>query len=161
MVLVAAVVRILQTRGLAAPVVLCDEFIYANLAKNLADQGHPLPDVTLHQSLLYPLLIAPAWFADSAMGALAKGIASAMALTAVPVISGVPGSRSACSRRPALTRCSRVFLLRIPGGSRVPMAFVLATFAVRICSSARRSSPGCGLAIAGCRASGCRDRPCS
>ena len=45
-------------------------------------------DATLHQSLLYPLLLAPAWFADS-MGttyALAKGItAAAMALAAVPV----------------------------------------------------------------------------
>jgi hypothetical protein len=89
MVLAAAATRILQTRGLEAPVVLCDEFIYANLAKNLADNGHYLfRDVTLHQSLLYPLLLAPAWLARS-MGttyAVAKGItASAMALTAVPV----------------------------------------------------------------------------
>ena len=99
MVLVAAVVRIVQTRGMAAPVVLCDEFIYANLAKNLADHGHYLfRDVTLHQSLLYPLLLAPAWFADS-MGttyALAKGItASAMALTAVPVVPLGAAARSA------------------------------------------------------------------
>ncbi len=66
MVLAAAAVRIVQTRGIAAPVVLCDEFIYANLAKNLANHGQYLfRDVTLHQSLLYPLLLAPAWFADS------------------------------------------------------------------------------------------------
>jgi hypothetical protein len=89
MVLVAAAVRIIQSRGIEAPVVLCDEFIYANLAKNLADHGQYLfRDVTLHQSLLYPLLLAPAWFADSmnTTYGLAKGItASAMALTAVPV----------------------------------------------------------------------------
>jgi len=74
---------------MAAPVVLCDEFIYANLAKNIAQHGHyQFRDVTLHTSLLYPLLLAPAWLARS-MGttyALAKGInASAMALVAVPV----------------------------------------------------------------------------
>jgi hypothetical protein len=89
MVVVAAIVRIVQTRGLAAPVVLCDEFIYANLAKNLADHGQYLfRDTTLHQSLLYPLLLAPAWFADSMSTtyALAKGItAAAMSLAAVPV----------------------------------------------------------------------------
>jgi hypothetical protein len=89
MVLAAAAIRIVQTRGIAAPVVLCDEFIYANLAKNLADHGqYMFRDVTLHQSLLYPLLLAPAWFADSmnTTYGLAKGItASAMALTAVPV----------------------------------------------------------------------------
>ena len=74
---------------MAAPVVLCDEFIYANLAKNIAQHGHyQFRDVTVHPSLLYPLLLAPAWLARS-MGttyALAKGInASAMALVAVPV----------------------------------------------------------------------------
>ena len=89
LVVAAVAVRISLGRGMAAPVVLCDEFIYANLAKNIAQHGHyQFRDVTLHQSLLYPLLLAPAWLARS-MGttyALAKGInASAMALVAVPV----------------------------------------------------------------------------
>jgi hypothetical protein len=72
-----------------APVVLCDEFIYANLAKNLAEHGqYLLRGTPQHQSYLYPLLIAPAWFAHSMSTtyALAKGItASAMALTPIPV----------------------------------------------------------------------------
>jgi hypothetical protein len=83
LVLTAATVRIVVVRGMEAPVILCDEFIYANLAKNLADHGqYMFRDVTLHQSLLYPLLLAPAWFADSmnTTYGLAKGItASAMA----------------------------------------------------------------------------------
>jgi hypothetical protein len=72
-----------------APVVLCDEFIYANLAKNLAEHGqYLLRGTPQHQSYLYPLLLAPAWFAHSMSTtyALAKGItASAMALTPIPV----------------------------------------------------------------------------
>ena len=138
MVLVAAAVRVVQTRGLVAPIVLCDEFIYANLAKNLADHGQYLfRDVTLHQSLLYPLLIAPAWFADS-MGttyALAKGItASAMALTAVPVY--LWGRRIA---PPAGALLAAALTLLLPGFfySELLMteavflpAFVLAVFAI-------------------------------
>lgn len=72
-----------------APVVLCDEFIYSNLAKNLAEHGrYLLRGTSQHQSYLYPLLIAPAWFAHamSTTYALAKGItASTMALTPIPV----------------------------------------------------------------------------
>jgi Dolichyl-phosphate-mannose-protein mannosyltransferase len=89
LVIAAAAIRTVLDRRFAAPVVLCDEFIYANLAKNLAQHGRYLfratPD---HQSYLYPLLLAPAWFAHSMATtyALAKGItASAMALTPVPV----------------------------------------------------------------------------
>ena len=138
MVLVAAVVRIVQTRGLAAPVVLCDEFIYANLAKNLADHGQYLfRDTTLHQSLLYPLLLAPAWFADS-MGttyALAKGItAAAMSLAAVPVY--LWGRRLA---PPLLALLAAALTLLLPAffysellmteGAFLP-AFLLATFAI-------------------------------
>jgi len=89
LVIVAAAVRIVLTRGMAAPVVLCDEFIYANLAKNIAEHGQYLfRDVPLHQSYLYPLLLAPAWLARSMSTtyALAKAInASAMTLVAVPV----------------------------------------------------------------------------
>jgi hypothetical protein len=138
MVLVAAAVRIVQTRGLAAPVVLCDEFIYANLAKNLADHGHYLfRDTTLHQSLLYPLLLAPAWFADS-MGttyALAKAItAAAMSLAAVPVY--LWGRRLApplfALLAAALTLLLPAFFyseLLMTEGAFLP-AFLLATFAI-------------------------------
>jgi hypothetical protein len=89
LVVSAATVRTVLSRQMHAPVVLCDEFIYANLAKNLAEHGQYLVRGTpQHQSYLYPLLIAPAWFAHSMSTtyALAKGItASAMALTPIPV----------------------------------------------------------------------------
>lgn len=71
-----------------APVVLCDEFIYANIAKNLAEHGRYLfRGVPSHQSYVYPLLIAPAWFFHSMATtyALAKAIGvAAMSLVAVP-----------------------------------------------------------------------------
>jgi hypothetical protein len=123
---------------MAAPVILCDEFIYANLAKNLALHGHyQFRDVTLHQSLLYPLLLAPAWFARS-MGttyALAKGInASAMALVAVPVFLW---GRRLVQPIYALLAAALTLLLPAFFFSGILMseaaflpAFVLATFAV-------------------------------
>jgi hypothetical protein len=71
-----------------APVVLCDEFIYSNVAKNLAEHGRYLfRGVPSHQSYVYPLLIAPAWLFDSMATtyALAKAIgAAAMSLVAIP-----------------------------------------------------------------------------
>jgi hypothetical protein len=138
LVLAAAVTRILQTRGMAAPVVLCDEFIYANLAKNLADHGQYLfRDVTLHQSLLYPLLLAPAWLlrSMSTTYGLAKGInASAMALTAVPVYFW---GRRLVQPLHALIVAALTLLLPAFFFSGILMteavflpAFVLATFAV-------------------------------
>jgi len=88
LVVSAAVARILVDRGMKAPVVLCDEFIYSNIAKNLAEHGRYLfRGVPSHQSYVYPLLIAPAWLFHSMTTtyALAKAIgAVAMSLVAVP-----------------------------------------------------------------------------
>jgi hypothetical protein len=88
LVVAAAVARILVVRGMKAPVVVCDEFIYSNIAKNLAEHGRYLfRGVPSHQSYVYPLLIAPAWFFHSMATtyALAKAIgAVAMSLVAVP-----------------------------------------------------------------------------
>ena len=61
LVITAAVVRTVLSRRMQAPVVLCDEFIYANLAKNLAGHGQYLFRGTpQHQSYLYPLDNTPA-----------------------------------------------------------------------------------------------------
>ena len=88
LVLAAATVRIVLVRGMEAPVVLCDEFIYSNVAKNLAEHGRYLfRGVPSHSSYLYPLLIAPAWLFDSMATtyALAKSIgAASMTLVAIP-----------------------------------------------------------------------------
>lgn len=88
LVLAAATIRIVVVRGMEAPVILCDEFIYSNVAKNLADHGrYLLRGVPFHSSYLYPLLIAPAWLFDSMATTytLAKSIgAASMTLVAVP-----------------------------------------------------------------------------
>ena len=88
LVLAAATVRIVVARGMEAPVILCDEFIYSNVAKNLAEHGrYVFRGVPSHQSYVYPLLIAPAWLFDSMATtyALAKSIgAASMTLVAVP-----------------------------------------------------------------------------
>ena len=89
LVLAAAVARIVIARGMKAPVVLCDEFIYSGIARSIAEHGrYAYRGVPTHQSFLYPLLIAPAWLWHSmeTTYAVAKGIgASAMTLVAIPV----------------------------------------------------------------------------
>jgi Dolichyl-phosphate-mannose-protein mannosyltransferase len=89
LVLSAAVARILIDRGMKAPVVLCDEFIYSGIARSIAEHGrYAYRGVPTHQSFLYPLLIAPAWLWHSmeTTYSVAKGIsASAMTLVAIPV----------------------------------------------------------------------------
>ncbi len=84
----AAAVRVWLTRRIAAPQLLCDEFIYADIAKSVATKGHFLVRHEASRlSLVYPALIAPAWWADSMATAyaLAKAIgAVTMTLAAVP-----------------------------------------------------------------------------
>ena len=104
-------------------------------------------DVTLHQSLLYPLLLAPAWFADSmnTTYGVAKGItAGAMALTAVPVYLWgrrlVPGLRPARRCADASPAC-----LLLLGDSHALEAAFLPAFSwahsrLLACSSVRRCS---------------------
>jgi hypothetical protein len=64
-------------RRVLAPQVLCDEFVYADLARNVAEHGRELlRGVPSHQSLSYPILLAPAFLARSTTTAyeLAKAI---------------------------------------------------------------------------------------
>ncbi len=65
-ILLSAVIRAAQVRHVAAPNILCDEFIYAGLARGLAEgDGYAYRGVNLDFSWVYPLLIAPGWFAGS------------------------------------------------------------------------------------------------
>jgi len=140
LVIAAAVFRTVLDRRFAAPVVLCDEFIYANLAKNLAQHGRYLfRGAPAHQSYLYPLLLAPAWFAHSMSTtyALAKGItASAMALTPIPVYLW---ARRLVTPIHALLAAALTLLLPalfysgllMTEGAFLP-AFVLAVFAIAV-----------------------------
>ena len=140
LVIAAATIRTVLDRRFAAPVVLCDEFIYANLAKNLAQHGRYLfRGAPEHQSYLYPLLLAPAWFAHSMSTTygLAKGItASAMALTPVPVYFW---ARRLVTPIHALLAAALTLLLPALFYSGVLMtegaflpAFVLAVFAIAV-----------------------------
>jgi hypothetical protein len=86
--LASAGIRALLARRVEAPQLLCDEFVYAGIAKSLALDGHFAfrhePNTV---SLLYPALIAPAWWASSMQTAydLAKTInAGVMTLAALP-----------------------------------------------------------------------------
>jgi hypothetical protein len=85
----AFVVRTEQARRLATPQLLCDEFIYAELAKSFADEGRLLfRGEPLHLSLLYPILLAPAWLAErmETTYAVAKTInAALMTASAIPL----------------------------------------------------------------------------
>ncbi|MEX0817399.1 MAG: hypothetical protein WD027_08125 [Gaiellales bacterium] len=89
LVVAAMGVRVLLTRGSAAPWIMIDELIYSEFAKSIADGGgwmnreQPAPFLSL-----YPALISPAWLAGSmeTTFGIAKAInAVLMTLGAVPV----------------------------------------------------------------------------
>jgi hypothetical protein len=87
---VAAAVRILLVRAETEPKVFPDEFIYTQLAKNIARHGMPLlrGHFEIGYSVLYPVFLSPAYrFASDGAAAFAtvKTMnAVVMALTAVP-----------------------------------------------------------------------------
>jgi hypothetical protein len=87
---VALTVRAFLAEKIVAPWIMVDELIYSELAKSVAESGELLirGEHTSTYSLLYPLLIAPAWLAHSmeATYALARIInALLMTLAAVPL----------------------------------------------------------------------------
>lgn len=90
MMLLAFVVRVAMGTRIEAPQLLCDEFIYGDLARHVADDGRLLlRDHPSYQSVLYPILLAPAWIFTSSLEhayEAAKVInAALMTATAVPV----------------------------------------------------------------------------
>jgi hypothetical protein len=81
-------VRTEQARRLPTPQLLCDEFIYAELARSFAEEGRLLfRGEPLHLSFLYPVLLAPAWLAErmETTYVIAKTINAALMTT-----SGIP-----------------------------------------------------------------------
>jgi Dolichyl-phosphate-mannose-protein mannosyltransferase len=140
LVLAAAVARIVIDRGMKAPVVLCDEFIYSGIARNIAEHGrYAYRGVPTHQSFLYPLLIAPAWLWHSmeTTYGIAKAIgASAMTLVAIPVYLWTRRLAGACD---ALLAAALTLILPAFFYSGILMteavflpAFVLATLAIAL-----------------------------
>jgi hypothetical protein len=90
LVLLSIAVRALLARRIETPWIMVDELLYSELAKSFAEHGEllirDLPYGRL--SLLYPVLIAPAWLASSmeTVYDLAKTLnAVVMSLAAVPV----------------------------------------------------------------------------
>jgi hypothetical protein len=87
---VAAGFRILLTRAETTPHVFGDELIYTDLAKSIALSGKPLVrgDFDIGHSILYPLLLSPAYrlAADGASAYVAAKMlnATALSLTAIP-----------------------------------------------------------------------------
>ena len=81
----AFVVRAVQAGRLPTPQLLCDEFVYAELARNVAEEGRLLfRGEPLRLSLLYPVLLAPAWLAErmETTYAVAKTINAALMTSA-------------------------------------------------------------------------------
>ena len=90
MVLASILARFWLSRSIKTPWILSDEFIYSEFAKSDTRQGHFLVRGVPRgvDSLLYPVLIAPAWLAGSMHTTylLAKTINSVlMSLVAVPI----------------------------------------------------------------------------
>jgi hypothetical protein len=88
LVVASVALRTYLARQVAAPQLMCDEFIYAGISKSVASSGQfAFRNEPNTVSLVYPALIAPAWWAhsmDTAYG-LAKAInASVMTLAAIP-----------------------------------------------------------------------------
>jgi hypothetical protein len=140
LILAAAVARVLISRGMKAPIVLCDEFIYSGIARNIAEHGrYAYRGVPTHQSFLYPLLIAPAWLWHSmeTTYSVAKAIsATAMTLVAFPVYAW---TRRLAGAWHALLAAALTLLLPAFFYSGILMteaaflpAFVLATLAIAL-----------------------------
>jgi hypothetical protein len=88
-VVVSAGLRLAFVRGMPAPFIFVDELIYSELARSLADgTGYAVRGVeTSGYSLLYPLLIAPAYAIDDLVTAhsVAQAVnAAVMSLAALP-----------------------------------------------------------------------------
>ncbi len=88
--LAAAVVRLWLAGKIVTPWIMVDELIYSELAKSFAESGEFLvreQPAGLY-AVLYPLLLSPAWLADSMTTtySLAKAVnVAAMTLAVVPV----------------------------------------------------------------------------
>jgi hypothetical protein len=89
-VLLALVVRLALADRIVTPWIMIDELIYSELAKNFADRGEFLlrDSASDFNNVAYPVLIAPAWLAESVE--TAYGFARVinvvvMVLAAVPV----------------------------------------------------------------------------
>jgi hypothetical protein len=88
--LMAVVVRLLLADRIVTPWIMADELTYSEMAKNFADHGEFLvrDSPSTLNNVAYPVLIAPAWFAesiDTAYGFARTINVVVMVLAAVPV----------------------------------------------------------------------------
>jgi hypothetical protein len=130
--------RTILADRIVAPQLLCDEFVYAGLAKSLAANGHfMLRHEASGLSYVYPALLAPAWWAGSmeTVYFLAKAInAIVMTLAAIPFFFWVRRLSSS-----AWALAATVLLLVLPAFDYTGMlmtenaflpAFLAAAFAI-------------------------------
>jgi hypothetical protein len=112
------VVRVILTRRIPAPWIMGDELLYSDLARSFAESGQMALrglSVSVRTHGIYPILISPAWLADSTTTAygLAKLInALLMTLAAVPMFFW---ARRLV--RPELALCALGLVLILPAGS--------------------------------------------
>jgi hypothetical protein len=86
----AVAIRLWLNRTIGAPQILCDEFIYGDLAKNFATTGHLLiRGESGFANPLYAVLISPAWLvthSTTTSFAIVKGVNTVvMSLAAFPI----------------------------------------------------------------------------
>jgi hypothetical protein len=139
-VLVGATVRFAIASRIASPQLLCDEFIYGDVAKNVALHGRlELRDQPWGGSLLYPAAIAPSWFADSMATTFAAVKAVNVALMTLAVVPLYLWARRLVS--PAWSLLPVVLYLLIPGfmftgmlmsENAFVLTYVLACFAIAL-----------------------------
>jgi hypothetical protein len=141
LVLLAWVGRLVLALEIPTPFVLLDELVYAELSKGIADHGHfeLRGEPSLVYSVLYPVLLAPAWLADSvptSYGLLKAINVTLMTAASVPVYLL---ARTVVSRRLALVAV--LLTLVIPAfvvtGSLITEnaffpAFLLAAYAIAL-----------------------------
>ncbi len=136
----AFAVRTEQALGLPTPQLVCDEFIYAELARSFADEQRLLfRGEPLYLSFLYPVLLAPAWLAErmDTTYAVAKTINVAL-MTSAAVPLYLLGRRVVSSSwallAPALTLLLPMTLLSglLMTESAFMPAFLLAVYAIAL-----------------------------
>jgi hypothetical protein len=138
----AVSIRTLVTSRIVAPWIMTDELTYSELARGLAESGRLLirDESTAVYSVLYPLVISPAWFVGSAgtSYAIAKAINVVLiSLTAVPVYWWgrrlMPSSYALLSACLVLTMPALLYAGTLMTENAFMPVFVLAAFAFALC----------------------------
>ena len=127
--------RLVLSRRVLAPQVLCDEFVYAGLARSFAEHGRLLlRGVPSHQSFSYPIALAPAWL----LGSTSSAYAIAKAIN-VLLFAGAGAIVYAWARRlvsPLLALLPAALLFAMPAASYTALLMTDSAFLPAFLASA-------------------------